>query len=115
MQRHESLSAMSTTYRNESLVGAQPPPAKHSSSNATADAVETVAVGSTVEICYLESGDRDEYTLVPPSDADIRHNRISTFSPVGRAIYGHRVGDIVQVQAPSGPVEVRIESIRSDG
>lgn len=70
-----------------------------------------VSIGSIVHIRDLETNDREKYTLTRPSDADIRRNCISSISPVGRALYGQRPGDIVEVQAPGGIFLVEIEAV----
>jgi transcription elongation GreA/GreB family factor len=73
--------------------------------------LDVVSIGSTIEICDLETNDRETYTLTLPAEADIRCNRISTFAPMGNAVYGCRVGDVVEVDAPGGVFRVRIEAI----
>ena len=70
-----------------------------------------VSVGSRVHIRDIESGEREVYTLTRPSDADIRRNRISTISPIGRALYGERPGHVVEVHAPGGIFLVEIEEV----
>jgi transcription elongation GreA/GreB family factor len=70
-----------------------------------------VSLGSRVHIRDVESGERDVYTLTRPGDADIRCNRISTLTPVGKAIYGARPGHVVTVQAPGGEFFVEIEAV----
>jgi hypothetical protein len=52
----------------------------------------------------LESpdGSRTRYALVIPGDGDPSKGRASAESPLGRAIYGRRAGDIVRVDAPDG-------------
>jgi transcription elongation GreA/GreB family factor len=76
----------------------------------------TVSLGSHVHVRDIESGEREVYTLTRPSDADIQRNRISTLSPIGRALYGQRPGDIVEVHAPGGIFLVEIEMIeQADG
>lgn len=72
-----------------------------------------VSVGSRVRIHDIETGEREVYTLTRPNDADIRHNRISTFSPIGRAIYGKRPGSIVKVEAPGGVFRVEVEAVEA--
>jgi transcription elongation GreA/GreB family factor len=72
---------------------------------------EIVTVGSRVQIRDIESGEREVYTLIRPSDADIRQHRISTLSPIGRAIYGERPGHVVDVHAPGGVFLVEIEAV----
>jgi regulator of nucleoside diphosphate kinase len=72
---------------------------------------KAVAIGSTVEIRDLHSNDLEKYTLVRPHEADIAFNRISSLTPVGRALYGRRPGQVVAVDAPGGTFRVRIEAI----
>jgi transcription elongation GreA/GreB family factor len=75
---------------------------------------QIVTLGSRVHIRDIESGERDVYTLTRPSDADIRHNRISTVSPIGRALYGELPGRILEVHAPGGVFLVEIEAIEQE-
>jgi transcription elongation factor GreA len=75
---------------------------------------EIVSVGSRVHIRDTESGEREVYTLTRPSDADIRRHRISTLSPIGRALYGGRPGHVVEVHAPGGVFLVEIEAIEQE-
>ena len=72
---------------------------------------EIVSVGSRVHIRDIESGEREVYTLTRPSDADIRQHRISTLTPIGRALYGKRPGNVVDVHAPGGVFLVEIEAV----
>lgn len=72
---------------------------------------DAVVIGTTVVVRDIETGDTEEYTLVPPAEADIAENRISTMTPLARAIYGKQSGDIVDVLAPGGTVRLRIESV----
>jgi transcription elongation GreA/GreB family factor len=71
----------------------------------------SVSIGSTVEIRDLHSNEVERYTLTHPRDADIAHNRISSLTPMGKAIFGRTVGDTVEVNAPGGQFRVRIEAI----
>jgi transcription elongation factor GreA len=75
---------------------------------------EIVTLGSRVHIRDIESGEREVYTLTRPNDADIRLNRISTLSPIGKALYGGRPGHVVNVHAPGGVFLVEIEAIEQD-
>ncbi len=43
--------------------------------------------------------------------ADIKKGLISVQSPIGRALIGHKVGEIVEVQRPAGPIEYEIQQI----
>ena len=73
--------------------------------------IQTISLGSTVHIRDIETNEREMYTLTKPSDADIRRNRISSLSPIARALYGQTPGDIVEVQAPGGTFLVEIEAV----
>ncbi len=59
-----------------------------------------------------DSGAPEEYVLVDHAEADPRHGRISDTSPVGKALAGHHVGDIVQVETPEGSRHLTITAIR---
>ena len=72
---------------------------------------DVVTMNSTVEILDLRSGETETYTLVYPERANIAANRISVLAPIGTAILGCRVGDMVKVVTPSGVRRVRVEEI----
>jgi transcription elongation factor GreA len=72
---------------------------------------ETVDVGCKVTIRDVAFGDDETYTIVGSTEVDPGNGRISLKSPIGRALMGHRIGDIVDVQTPSGSVEFEIVGI----
>ena len=72
---------------------------------------QKVTLGSTVAVRDLDSGEVEVYTLVPPGQADIAANRISSVTPVAHAIYGAQPGDEVEVIAPAGVIRLLIESV----
>ena len=76
---------------------------------------ETVIFGSTVRMVDLQSGEEKQYMLVGQEEADIKKGSISVQSPLGRALIGHKVGEIVEVQRPVGPVEYEIQQIFVEG
>ena len=51
------------------------------------------------------------YTIVSESEANLREGKISTGTPIAKALIGHKVGDIVPVQLPVGTVEFEIINI----
>ena len=73
---------------------------------------ETVVFGVTVSLLDIESQEEKRYTLVGQDEADIKNGSISVQSPIGRALIGHRVGDIVEVHRPAGIIEYEIQAIR---
>ena len=72
---------------------------------------EIVVFGVTVSLLNMESQEGKRYTLVGEDEADIKNGSISVQSPIGRALIGHRVGDIVEVHRPAGMIEYEIQSI----
>jgi regulator of nucleoside diphosphate kinase len=72
---------------------------------------DVVTMDSVVSLYESGSGDQWVFTLSDPSDANIDESRISLLSPVGMAIIGRRVGDIVTWAAPQGAVRARIEKV----
>lgn len=74
----------------------------------------SVGIGSIVHLRDLETHEKETYTLTRPGDANIRHSCISTMTPIGRAIYGRRPGEIVEFDAPSGTIAVEILAVESN-
>ena len=54
----------------------------------------------------------DEYTIVGTAEADPYDHKISNESPVGKALLGKKVGDIVDVQVPDGTTKLEILEIK---
>ncbi len=77
----------------------------------TAGPCESVVFGATVRLLDVESEEEKTYRLVGQEEADLKNGSISVQSPIGRALIGHRVGDIVQVNRPAGMVEYEIQEI----
>jgi transcription elongation factor GreA len=73
---------------------------------------ETIVFGATVSLVEQESQSKKQYTLVGQDEADMKFNRISVQSPVGRALIGKRVGDFVEVKTPVKMVEYEVVEIR---
>ena len=72
---------------------------------------DKVGVGCTVKIKFVEFGNEEEYAIVSSSEADALANKISDESPVGGALMGHKVGEVVEVETPGGVLNVEILSI----
>jgi len=51
------------------------------------------------------------FTLVYPQDADILQGKLSILAPVGIAVLGYSVGDVIDWEVPSGKRQFRVESI----
>jgi transcription elongation factor GreA len=71
---------------------------------------EAAEIGARVTV-QEEDFDPESYLLVGAKEADPRNGKISNESPIGRALLGHRVGDIVDVQTPGGLLRLKITEI----
>lgn len=70
-----------------------------------------VNVGEKVSLRDLEFDETEVYEIVGTQEADPREHRISNDSPLGMAVLGHSVGDIVNVEAPDGILQFEIMAI----
>ena len=68
---------------------------------------------NTAGMLDLSSGERREYTLTYPAEADVAAGRISVLAPLGTALLGYREGDEFEWQMPGGLRRLRIEKVRS--
>jgi transcription elongation factor GreA len=69
---------------------------------------DRVGLGSSVTVLDLTKDEEVTYQLLTSEEADVAHGRISTTSPIGRALLGKQVGDTVKVQIPGGMREMEI-------
>jgi transcription elongation factor GreA len=72
---------------------------------------EKVVFGATVTLSDTDSGDMKKYMLVGQEEADLKKGKISIQSPVGKALIGHKVGDVVTIKTPAKTVEYEIQEI----
>ncbi len=72
-----------------------------SESDVTTDAI---SIGSKVKLYDVEFEEEMEYSIVGSTEANPDEGRISDESPIGAAILGHKVDDVVDVQLPNGEV-----------
>jgi len=73
--------------------------------------LRTVNVGTTVKLLDKEFKEEVEYQIVGSVEADVEKNKISNESPVGHALMGKKVGNIIKVDTPDGPVKFQILDI----
>lgn len=78
------------------------------STGATGD---TVDIGTTVTV-KNQSGQTYQYTITGSTEADPSRGKISNVSPTGKSLLGKRVGEITEVNAPSGKIRLEILSIQ---
>ena len=72
---------------------------------------DVVTMNSTVVLRDVDTGETETYTLVYPNHANIARGRLSVLAPVGTAILGYQVGDVVRWRVPSGMRRLRVEEV----
>jgi len=63
----------------------------------------TVGVGVLVHVKDQKSGDSKKFHIVGSAEANLAEQKLSNESPIGRALQGHKRGDVVTVDTPRGP------------
>ena len=74
-------------------------------------ASKTVIIGSKVKVYDVEFDEEMEFKVVGSAEADPENGLISDESPVGKALLGSKVGQIVKAEAPAGEIELKIVAI----
>jgi transcription elongation factor GreA len=69
---------------------------------------DKVGLGSTVVVLDVKRDEEITYNLVTSEEADAANGKISTTSPIGRALLGKEVGEVAKVQSPGGLKELEI-------
>lgn len=72
---------------------------------------ERVRVGDWVTVVEKDLDEEERYHLVGAAEADPAAGRISNVSPLGKALLGAKVGDVVNVNAPNGILSFRITKV----
>jgi transcription elongation factor GreA len=72
---------------------------------------DKVGLGSTVKVYDADKDEEVEYKLVTSEESDVAAGKISTTSPIGRALLNKKVGDSATVVTPSGKREFEVLSL----
>ena len=73
---------------------------------------DKAAFGAKVKVLDVTTDEEKIFTLVGPEEADIKNQKISIHSPVGKSLIGKSVGDTVTIIAPAKTMEYEILEIR---
>jgi regulator of nucleoside diphosphate kinase len=60
----------------------------------------------------LDAGKKFEYVLVYPREADVAKGKISVLAPIGTAMLGGRVGEVIEGRVPAGIRRFKIEDVK---
>jgi transcription elongation factor GreA len=74
--------------------------------------VEAVSIGTLITVKDLTFDEIVEYKIVSSAEADPLRLKISNESPVGKALMGHKTGDVVEIQVPDGTIQFQIIEIK---
>jgi transcription elongation factor GreA len=66
---------------------------------------------SKVKVKNLKSKQEMIYTLVSEKEADFKLGKISFKSPIGMGLMGKKVGDVTEITAPAGKIQLEVLSI----
>ena len=74
--------------------------------------LDKISVGCKVRILDIEFDEELEYKIVGSTEANSLKGKISNESPLGRALLGATIGDIVKVEAPVGELSYKVLEIQ---
>ena len=74
--------------------------------------LDKINIGCQVKIFDVEFGEDLEYKIVGSTEANSLKGKISNESPVGKALIGHKVGDVVEVETQMGVLQYRVMEIQ---
>ena len=74
-------------------------------------ATDEIDIGSMVKILDMEYGDEMSYRIVTSLESNGSEDTITNTSPIGKALIGHKVGDVVEVDAPAGIISFKVLEI----
>ncbi|MDD5642417.1 MAG: nucleoside diphosphate kinase regulator [Syntrophales bacterium] len=70
-----------------------------------------VTMNSRMRLLDVDRNQSMVYTLVFPKDADLDAGKLSILSPIGTAIFGYSVGDVIEWRVPKGIRRIKIEEV----
>src|SRR5918912_2563803 len=72
---------------------------------------DLITMRSKVRLKDMNTGEEMVYTLVFPAEADSGNGKISVLAPIGTAMLGYRVGDLIEWQVPSGLRKLKVKEL----
>ena len=69
---------------------------------------DVVTMNSTAHLQDLQTKEEIVCTLVFPKDANVEQQKISVMAPIGMALIGYRVGDVIEWQVPGGVRRLKV-------
>lgn len=72
---------------------------------------DVITLNSRAVLRDLDTNEEMTYTLVFPGQAKLEEGRISILAPIGTAMLGYRVGDIIEWKVPAGIRRLKVEKL----
>ncbi len=72
---------------------------------------DIITMNSEVHLRDLNTKEEITYQLVFPDQADASQGRVSILAPIGTALLGYSVGDIIEWKVPAGVAKLQVEKI----
>ena len=72
---------------------------------------DKVIFASTVSIINCDTDEEVVYQIVGDDEADVKNGKLSVNSPIARGLIGKEIGDVAQIQTPSGLTEFEIDNV----
>ncbi len=70
-----------------------------------------VNILSTVKLLNMKFNKEVSYTIVTENEANLKLNKISSQSPIGKALLGRKIGELVDIQVPAGMIQFKVLDI----
>ncbi|MBL7197482.1 MAG: transcription elongation factor GreA [Candidatus Omnitrophica bacterium] len=74
-------------------------------------AKDKIYIGATATLLDLDSQNKEVYTLVSKEEADYSSGKISIESPIGKALLGKKIDEIVKIEIPAGELNYKVIKI----
>ena len=72
---------------------------------------DVITMRSKVRLLDIDAGKEVVYSLVFPNEADLDQGKISVLAPIGTAMIGYKVGDVIEWEVPAGLRRLQVEEI----
>jgi len=73
---------------------------------------DKIFIGAIVTLEDLDNDEELTYTLVSPEEASYEEGKISVFSPIGKGLLSHKVGETIAIKVPAGTLNYKVKAIK---
>jgi transcription elongation factor GreA len=70
-----------------------------------------ISTGDSVVLVDQYNGETMRYTIVSPKEVNVAVGKVSDASPIGKALIGKKISDIIEIEAPAGKLRYQIEKV----